>query len=249
MKVFAMLLFASAMVVPAAFGQSQGHLQNAVQKQLKGKQFRGIQASVQGDDVTLTGTVKSYMDKLQADRKIHHVRGVKAVNDEIQVGGPTIPDAELQRKLIDRVTNGLLGYVPVAFQTIMIGVHNGVVYVGGHAAGPIAASDAMDIINSTPGVKGVVNQMKIDPVSDMDMQLRRAVFQAVYSSPFLTYYAINPAKPVRIQVLNGHVTLYGVVDTQTDKNVAGIRANSVPGVFSVKNDIIVANQNKEAPKK
>lgn len=249
MKAFAIFLLASAMALPAAFSQSNGQLQNAVQKRLKGSQFSNVQVSVQGNDVTLTGTVKSYLDKLQAEKKAHKAHGVAAVNDQIQVGGPTVPDAKLQNELIDKVTNGLVGYVPVQFQTIMIGVHNGVVYVGGHAAGPIAANDAMSIIDDTPGVKGVVDHLQIDPVSDMDMQLRRAVYRAVYSSPFLTNYAINPAKPVRIQVLNGHVTLYGVVDSNAAKEAAGIKANSVPGVFSVKNEIMVTSEKNEKPSK
>lgn len=249
MKVFAMLLLASAMAVPAAFGQANSQLQTAVQKALRGSQFKNIQVSAQGNDVTLTGTVNVYYDKVLAEKKVHHVHGVAQIDDQIQVGGPGIPDAELQKKLIDKVTYGLEGYVPVAFQTIMIGVHNGVVYVGGHAAGPIAANDAMSIIESTPGVKGVVNHMEVDPVSDMDMQLRRAVFRAVYSSPFLTQFVINPAKPIRIQVENGHVTLYGVVDTNAEKEAAGIKANSVPGVFSVTNDIVVAGEANEKPSK
>lgn len=249
MKCFATFLLASAVAVPAAFGQSNGQLQSEVQKALHGSHYSNVQVSAQGNDVTLTGTVNSYQDKLQADKKARKVHGVAAVNDQIQVGGPSIPDAQLQQKLIDRVTSGLVGNVPVQFQTIMIAVHNGVVYVSGHAAGPIAANDAMSIINSTPGVKGVVNHMKVDPVSPMDMQLRRAVYRAVYSSPFLTYYAMNPAKPVRIQVENGHVILYGVVDSSGAKDAAGIKANSVPGVFSVKNNIVVVNQKNEKPSK
>lgn len=249
MKTLAMLLLASAMAVPAALGQDNGQLQNAVQRQLKGSQFKNVQVSTQGNDVTLTGTVNSYEYKLQAEKKAHKVHGVAAINDQIQVGGPEIPDAKLQEKLINSVTNGLVGYVPVQFQTIMIGVHNGVVYVGGHAAGPIAANDAMSIIDSTPGVKDVVNQLKVDPVSPMDMELRVAVYRAVYSSPFLTNYAINPAKPVRIQVENGHVILYGVVDSEAAKNAVTIKANSVPGVFSVQNDIDVLNQQNENPSK
>ena len=248
MKTFAMLLLASAVAVPAAFGQGNGQLQSAVQKQLKGSQFKNVQVSTQGNDVSLTGTVNSYADKLQAEKKVHRVHGVAAINDQIQVAGPTIPDAQLQSKVIDRVTNGLLeANVPVQFQTVMIGVHNGVVYVGGHVAGPIAANGAMSAIDDTPGVKGVVDQLKVDPVSPMDTQLRMAVYRAVYSSPFLTYYAMNPSKPVRIQVENGHVELYGVVDSEGAKNAAGIKANSVPGVFSVKNNIVVAGQKNEKP--
>lgn len=248
MKSFAVFLLASAMAVPFAFGQGNGQLQSRVQKQLQGSHFKNVQVSAQGDDVSLSGTVNSYEDKLQAEKKVRKVHGVASINDQIQVGGPEIPDAQLQSKVIRRVTNGLIGAnVPVQFQTVMIGVHNGIVDVEGHVAGPIAANGAMSAINSTPGVKGVVNHLKVDPVSPMDMQLRMAVYRAVYSSPFLANYALNPSKPVRIQVENGHVELYGVVDSQGAKDAAGLRANSVPGVFSVKNYIQVANQKQEKP--
>jgi osmotically-inducible protein OsmY len=52
-------------------------------------------------------------------------------------------------------------------------------------------------------------------------------------------YALGVQKPIRIIVKNGHVTLEGVVDNETDKNTAGIRANGVPGVFSVTNNLLV----------
>ncbi len=71
MKVFATFLLASAMAVPAAFGQGNGQLQSEVQKQLKGSQFRNVQVSTQGDDVSLTGTVNTYQDKLDAEKKVH----------------------------------------------------------------------------------------------------------------------------------------------------------------------------------
>ena len=65
----------------------------------------------------------------------------------------------------------------------------------------------------------------------------------------LNQYAMDPVKPIRIQVANGHVTLYGTVDTEAEKNAASIQANSVPGVFSVTNDSQVANGSKEKPGK
>jgi hypothetical protein len=80
----------------------------------------------------------------------------------------------------------------------------------------------------------------------MDDHTRMALARAVYGNPVLNKYAIDPAKPIRISVQNGHVELYGIVDNQTDKNVAFIQANSVPGVFSVKNYLQVANQPTES---
>ena len=75
-----------------------------------------------------------------------------------------------------------------------------------------------------------------------------AVARAVYGFPSLNKYAIDPVKPIRISVQNGNVELYGVVDSEADKDAAFIRANGVPGVFSVKNYLQVANQPAEVQK-
>jgi hypothetical protein len=90
-----------------------------------------------------------------------------------------------------------------------------------------------------------VDEIQVDPASPMDWQARLAVERAVYGFPALNKYAIDPAKPIRISVQNGNVELYGVVDSQADKDMAFLRANAVPGVFSVKNYLQVANQATE----
>jgi osmotically-inducible protein OsmY len=128
-------------------------------------------------------------------------------------------------------------------------VHDGVAVLSGHAYGPVDASDAVAIVENTKGVRDVINNIEIDPVSPMDDQIRVAVFRKVYSFPMLSQFAMDPVKPIRIQVANGHVTLYGTVDTEAERNAAGIQANSVPGVFSVTNDIVVANASNEKPGK
>jgi hyperosmotically inducible periplasmic protein len=73
----------------------------------------------------------------------------------------------------------------------------------------------------------------------MDDRIRLAEARAIYGFPQLNKYAIDPAKPIRITVVNGNVTLTGVVDSQADKDVANIRANGVPGVFKVVNNLQV----------
>jgi osmotically-inducible protein OsmY len=85
----------------------------------------------------------------------------------------------------------------------------------------------------------------------MDDQIRLAVARAVYGYATLNKYAIDPGKPIRISVRNGNVELYGTVDSKADKDTAFIRANGVPGVFSVKNYLQVAGQpaEQEQPKK
>jgi len=250
MKAVSAFVVAAALTMPAAFAQNDdAHLQQGVQKALSSARFKGVQASVQNGIVTLTGNVDVYAAKVNADQKAHHVHGIKGVENEIQVSGPEMPDQQLQAKLQQAIAYGLVGYVPVAFQAITVQVQNGAVTLGGHAAGPIAASDAVGIVENYKGVKDVIDNIQVDPLSPMDDGIRMRVYRAVYGNPMLNRYAIDPEKPVRIQVVNGHVTLLGVVDRQAEKDAAGVAANTVPGVFSVTNDIAVANAPAEKPGK
>lgn len=250
-KAFA-LLIAAALAVPAVFAQNDSDIQASVRKALNGSRFKGIQASVQGGVVTLTGNVDLVAAKLSADQKAHHVKGVTAVRNDIEVsnpGGAEVPDAELQAKLQKAIAYDMVGYGTTAFDAITVQVRNGVVMLGGHAYGPIDASDAVGIVENTKGVRDVVDNIQVDPVSPNDDRIRLATYRAIYSYPLLNQYAIDPVKPIRIQVANGHVTLYGTVDTQAQKDGAGIRANGVPGVFSVTNELQVANASNEKPGK
>lgn len=247
-KVF-VLTVAAALALPAVFAQNDSETQAAVQKALSSSRFKGVQASVQGSVVTLTGTVDVVAVKINADQKVHHVHGVTAVRNDIQVAGAEIPDQQLQEKLIKAITYDMVGYGTTAFDAITVQVQNGVVMLGGHAYGPVDASDAVAVVANTKGVKDIIDNIQVDPVSPNDDRIRREVFRAVYSYPLLNQFLIDPAKPIRIQVENGHVTLYGTVDTQAEKNAAGIQANTVPGVFSVTNDLQVASGPPEKPSK
>jgi osmotically-inducible protein OsmY len=207
---------------------------------LNKSKFKDIQVAVQNGQVTLTGTVDVFDTKEDADKRVHRTKGVKGVDNEIQVAGPDIPDAELQQKLVKAIQYDRVGYGTTAFNAISVNVQNGVVTLGGTAYGPVDADSAVAVAANTKGVKDVVNDISVNPVSPMDDRIRIATFRAVYGFPSLNKYAIDPAKPIRISVANGNVTLYGVVDSQADKDAAGIRANSVPGVFHVENDLQVA---------
>jgi len=248
-KVFA-LLFAAALAVPAVFAQNDSEIQASVQKALGSSRFKGVQASVQGGVVTLSGNVELVATRVNADQKVRHVRGVTAVRDDIQVNaGAEISDQQLQEKLQKAITYDMVGYGTTAFDAIGVEVHNGVAVLSGHAYGPVDASDAVAIVENTKGVRDVINNIEVDPVSPNDDRIRLATYRAIYSYPLLNQFAIDPAKPIRIQVANGHVTLYGTVDTEAQKNAANIQANGVPGVFSVTNRLQVANAPKEKPGK
>ena len=207
---------------------------------LKRSQFKDVKANVQNGIVTLTGTVDVYSQKEDLDKRVHRTKNIKGVENEVEVGGPEVPDAQLQDKLVKAISYDRVGYGTTPFNAISVNVQNGVVTLGGSAYGPVDADSAVAVASNMKGVKDVVNDIKVDPVSPMDDRIRRAVYRAVYGFPSLNKYAIDPAQPIRIAVQNGNVTLLGVVINQGDKDAAGIRANSVPGVFSVTNNLQVA---------
>jgi len=110
----------------------------------------------------------------------------------------------------------------------------------GQVTRPTLKTDAERAVKNVEGVEHVDNQIEVLPVSPMDDRLRVRLFRAIYGYTALQRYAMPVIKPIRLIVKNGHVTLEGVVDSEADKNMAGIRANSVSGVFSVTNNLRVA---------
>ena len=229
-------------VVAAQDAQDTQIQADVMNKALNKSKFKDVKATVQNGIVTLTGSVDVYDTKADADKRAHRIKNVKGVENEIEVAGPEIPDNVLQEKLIKAISYDRVGYGTTAFNAIGVNVQNGVVTLSGTAYGPVDADSAVAVAANTKGVKDVVNDIQVDPVSPMDDRIRLAVFRSVYGFPSLNKYAIDPAKPIRISVQNGNVTLYGVVDSQSDKDAAGIRANSVPGVFHVTNNLVVAGQ-------
>ena len=215
-------------------------IQADVTKALDKKQYQSVQVNVNDGLVRLTGTVATYADKQNADKATHHRKNVRAVDNEIQVAGAEVDDATLTRKLGEKLTYDRVGYGTTAFNSITLSVHNGVVTLGGTAFGPPDKDSAVSLVANYPGVKDVVDNISVDPLSPNDNRIRVAEFRTIYSFPTLNKYAIDPAKPIRITVVNGQVTLTGVVESEQDKEAAYIRANSVPGVFKVTNDLQVA---------
>ncbi len=215
------------------------------QNKLKNKRFSGVQVAVQSGVVHLTGTVPLYADKQDAEKNVGKVKNVTSVVNDIQVQAGETTDQQLADKIGKQLAYDRVGYGN-AFNAITVSVNNGVVTLGGHALGPVAKESALNLAKRTPGVQNVIDKIQVDPVSPMDDQIRASRWRvSVYGYPSLNKYAINPANPIRITVINGHVILSGVVDSQADKDVAGIQANTVPGVFSVTNNLQVAGQEQE----
>ena len=111
----------------------------------------------------------------------------------------------------------------------------------GQVVRPSLKSDAENVVKHIEGVEHVDNKIEVLPPSPMDDRLRIELFRAIYGFEPLQKYALGVQKPIRIIVKNGHVTLEGVVDSEADKNLVNIRANSVPGIFSVTNNLRVVS--------
>jgi hyperosmotically inducible periplasmic protein len=130
------------------------------------------------------------------------------------------------------------------FDNIAFKVDGSTVTLLGQVVRPVLKSDAENAVKRIEGVEHVNNQIETLPPSPMDDRLRLQLFHSIYGFPSLEKYALGVQKPIRIIVKNGHVTLEGVVDNQTDKDTANIRAKSVPGTFSVDNNLQVVPSSK-----
>jgi hyperosmotically inducible protein len=154
------------------------------------------------------------------------------------------PSARSQERITKEVRHELLmlPYFGV-FDNIAYKVDGATVTLLGQVVRPVTKSDAESSVKHIEGVEKVDDQIEVLPLSPMDDGLRKRLFRAIYGYPALERYALGVQKPIRIIVKNGHVTLEGVVDREADKNIAGIRANGVSGIFSVQNNLQV-----ESPK-
>src|SRR5260370_39148566 len=126
------------------------------------------------------------------------------------------------------------------FDNLAYKVEGDKVTLYGEVTRPTLKSDAESVVKSIEGVTTVGNNIEVLPLSPMDDQLRRPVFRAVYGDSGLSRYSLRSRPSIHIIVKNGNVTLEGVVDNETDKNLANLRANGVPNVFSAKNNLVSA---------
>jgi osmotically-inducible protein OsmY len=176
---------------------------------------------------------------------------------------------EVQKKLA-----GLPNYS--VFDWITFGVQGRTIILKGYASRPVLKSDAENTVKRIKGVENVINEIEVLPNSPNDDRIRAAVYNRIYTQPALAKYnanqgsvarALGPGGPsvalmaggitndppigfhaIHIIVKNGNVALYGVVNNEMDKTIAGMQANSAPGAFSVDNDLIVPGSGKSEAK-
>jgi osmotically-inducible protein OsmY len=231
-------LLSAGLAAQDASARYDSDIQTRVTQQLAKKtEFRNLQASTEDGIVTLSGNVELYQQKLDAAKKVRKLDKVQGVRNEVAVSS-TAPDAELEAKLDHKLHYDRIGY-DNTFNFVDASVRNGVATLKGETRTDVGRDSALSLANYMPGVKDVVDNIKVSPVSGFDDRIRISALRAIYRDPVLSRYASDPAKPIRIVVDNGKLSLYGTVDSTMDKQVAGIRANQVFGVFSVQNNLEV----------
>lgn len=109
----------------------------------------------------------------------------------------------------------------------------------GKVAHPATKADAEHALRRIVGATAVNNQIELLPCSPADDRLRKALYRAVYGHPALETLAIRAIPPIHLIVENGHVTLEGAVPNPAVRSIAELQANSVTGVFSVTNKLLV----------
>jgi hyperosmotically inducible periplasmic protein len=230
-------MLSTGLAAQTASARCDSDIQTKVAQQLtKKKDFRNLRATTEDGIVTLSGTVDLYQHKLDAAKKVRKIDEVQGVQNLIAVR-TTIPDAELATKLERGLHYDRIGYDNL-FNFVDVSVKDGVATLSGETRSDLGRDSALAIVNAMPGVKDVVDNIKVAPVSNFDDRIR---VRAIYRDPVLRRYVSDPALPIRIVVDNGKLSLYGTVENTMAKQVVGIRANQVFGVVSVQNHLEVVN--------
>jgi hyperosmotically inducible periplasmic protein len=233
------LMGTMALAQTSAATRYDNQIQTSVTQKLAAKsEFAGVKASVEDGIVTLTGTVDLYQRKLDATKLARKAANTQGVRNLVSVAGASVPDAQLEGKLATKLRYVRVGY-DSTFDYFALGVKDGVVTVEGQDRTGIGRDEALFDIANMPGVKDVIDKVSVEPVSIFDDGLRLRAERTLYRDTVLSKYALDPARPIRIIVTNGHVTLCGSVDSKMDKDIAGIRANQLFGAFSVDNKLQV----------
>ena len=164
-----------------------------------------------------------------------------------QSGGQTVAGSKssaANQRMQDRLTREVyheLVMLPQLsiFDNLSYKVDGGTVTLIGQVRNAVLKGDAEKAVKHIEGVQHVNNQIEILPPSGNDERIRREVARAIFNDDRLFPYSMGALPPIHIVVKGGHVNLEGVVNSEGDKNEAGIRANGVPGVFSVQNNLRV----------
>jgi hyperosmotically inducible protein len=149
---------------------------------------------------------------------------------------PQTPEGEIQREVGHQLR--MLNFYTV-FDNLEFGVDGTRVILQGQVTNPDLKSEAIAAAKSVRGVTDVQDNIRVLPASNDDDRIRREAYRAIYGEPQLTKYGFQSVQAIHIIVDGGHITLEGNVNNDGDRNIAGMRANSVSGAFSVKNNLLM----------
>ena len=175
---------------------------------------------------------------------------------QTQIGGAqtTAPTATLSpesfQKLANKVRHELvmLPYYDV-YDNLYFRIDGRTVTLLGETPNASTKSSTGSVVKHIEGVDKVINNIEVLPPSSADQRIRRATYNAIYKYGPLFKYSHAPVPPIHIIVKNGRITLEGIVDSESDKQMAGMQANQVPGTFQVTNNLGVINPASEGKKK
>jgi hyperosmotically inducible periplasmic protein len=128
------------------------------------------------------------------------------------------------------------------FDNLAYNINGNTVTLYGQVVRPTTKSDAEGRVKRLAGVSRVVNNIKVLPLSRFDDNIRSATYRSIARTGGLFRYLQGANPSLHIVVDNGHVTLEGVVANSGDRNLANIAARSVPGAFSVTNNLRVEGE-------
>jgi osmotically-inducible protein OsmY len=167
--------------------------------------------------------------------------GTFAASRSAQGAAPPERGSQNYEQWLTREVGHQLVQVPwlSVFDNLQYSVTGSEVTLSGQVWQPVTKDDAQTAVKGIEGVTKVNNNIEVLPLSPFDDEIRRAEYRAVYGAPELQRYAMGVLPSIHIIVKGGHVTLVGTVDNEMDKNVALIRAKSVPNVFSVDDQLQV----------
>jgi len=173
------------------------------------------------------------------------------VNTRQNVSGTSPREQARDQNRISREVRHELLMLPYysVFDDLRYSVQGNTVVLYGDVVNATLKGDSEKVVKKIEGVERVDNRINILPPSPNDDRIRRQMIRAIYGTDGLDRYSWSAVPSIHIIVNGGHVKLTGVVDSDTDKDLAGVKANGVPGVFSVENDLqVVNNSNKIAQK-
>src|SRR5260370_34766862 len=169
--------------------------------------FKDVQPSVEDSIVTLQGSVESYRNKVRLHDKVKGVHGVEGVRNQVQVNTEAISDDKLLNALAGKLRYDRIGR-GIMFNNLTLQVNDGHVTIGGNVLNYPDRDSAVSIVENARGVTDVTDNIQVAPVSFFDDELRVRLARAIYGSPVLQSYALDPHTPTSAVVANGHVTLH-----------------------------------------